>query len=133
MGIERHTPSAFKARKVLPFTLLLVRSERVVCNPNASYAVAGHIELTVVRDHVRSNRNVCNIVEVPVQHILRYPATTTCAEHIVLTIPLEYGNVTGSLSAVSNFHRKRVAVAGGLAHSLGLNAKCHRNEGDRKN
>src|SRR5574344_2512976 len=90
MSVKSTTPAIFKIRKAFPSTLLLIRTKWIVSNPYASYTITGHIKFSIVRNYIRSNRNICNIVEIPVQHIVRYPCATTCAEHVIFSLPLEY-------------------------------------------
>ena len=118
MRVEALAPAVLTVRCTLPLAQDLIRPERVVGHPYVG-AVAGHVELAVVRAHVRRDRHPGHIVIIPVEHVGRHPRAASGAEHIVLAFPLEDTDVSRR-TPLADFHRKWVAVAGILTQCLGV-------------
>ena len=109
MRVESLAPAVLEVGSAFPLSEDFVRPQRVVGNPDV-HAVTSHVELAVVRAYVRSNRNICHIVKLPIEHVRRNPTSATSAEHVVFAFPLQNTYVSRGTS-LTYFHRKRVAVA----------------------
>ena len=125
LGVETAVPALLNGTGVLEKTEILIRAERIVSHIDV-VAVAGKIELAVILDQIRCNRDVCHRMELPVKQVLGNPHSAAGTAHIVFASVLNHSNVTGSVASRSYRHWKRVTVG------LGNCPKTHQKGGGRR-